>query len=97
MGSLACTNAPCCLFVVELSVELTISPQFVMHTLDRAISRPTIFPLPGIVASLIFGQMGEEMLLGGQKVLPCKLTDAGFKFENSDIFGALERLLNVDE
>ena len=54
------------------------------------ISRPTIFPLPEFAAKLIFGQMGEEMLLGGQKVVPNKLLKAGFKFQTENIQDAIQ-------
>lgn len=33
--------------------------------------------------------MGDEMLLGGQKAIPSKLTRLGFVFENSNIEKAL--------
>ena len=33
--------------------------------------------------------MGDEMLLGGQKTFPAKLTKSGFVFENSNIEKAL--------
>lgn len=29
------------------------------------LGRPTIVPLPDFAAKIVFGQMGEEMLLGG--------------------------------
>lgn len=51
----------------------------------RALGRPTIFPLPELVAKLVFGEMGEELLLGGQKVVPSKLLRAGFSFENQNV------------
>lgn len=59
----------------------------------RQLFRPTIFPLPAPIARLIFGQMGEEMLLGGQKVVPTKLIRAGFKFEDETIEQGLSRAL----
>jgi NAD dependent epimerase/dehydratase family enzyme len=51
----------------------------------RVLNRPTIFPLPEIVAKTVFGEMGEELLLGGQKVIPTKLLRAGFNFENQNV------------
>ena len=41
-----------------------------------ALHRPTVFPLPGFAVKLAFGEMGEEMLLGGQRALPERLQDA---------------------
>ena len=36
----------------------------------QALSRPTILPFPEAAVSLLFGEMGEEMLLGGQRCRP---------------------------
>jgi len=58
-----------------------------------ALKRPTLFPLPEFAAKLVFGQMGEEMLLGGQKVVPSRLTKAGFKFDSEDIQSAMVKIL----
>ena len=32
--------------------------------LFSALGRPTLFPLPGVVAKAIFGEFGDEVLLG---------------------------------
>ncbi len=39
-----------------------------------------------------FGQMGQEMLLGGQRAVPSKLLSRGFKFEDAEIDEALAKL-----
>jgi len=48
--------------------------------LGKALNRPTIVPVPGFAARTVFGQMGQEMLLEGQRVLPARLLDDGFEF-----------------
>merc|ERR1719329_346892 len=58
--------------------------------MGAALGRPTIFPLPEFVAGNVFGQMGQEMLLGGQKAVPKKLVGAGFTFEDTDLTGAIK-------
>jgi len=47
--------------------------------LGSALGRPTLLPFPEFAARILFGQMGEEMLIGGQRVLPAKLLRAGFQ------------------
>jgi uncharacterized protein (TIGR01777 family) len=64
-----------------------------VDALGRALHRPTVFPLPGFAVKLAFGEMGEEMLLGGQRVVPERLTEAGFAFAHPDVRGALEHVL----
>lgn len=63
-------------------------------SLFRAINRPTIVPLPEFAAKIVFGEFGDEVLLGGQKVVPSKLSKAGFKFKDEDIESALKRILS---
>jgi uncharacterized protein (TIGR01777 family) len=55
----------------------------------KVLSRPTILPLPSFVVSLLFGEMGEEMLLGGVRALPGKLSKSGFEFKHPSIEEAL--------
>lgn len=60
-------------------------------SMGSALGRPTIFPLPAFVASKVFGEMGREMLLGGQKAIPKRLVAAGFEYEDADIVEAIKR------
>jgi uncharacterized protein len=48
--------------------------------LGKVLRRPTIAPLPGFVVKILFGEMGEALLLEGQNVKPAKLSKAGFEF-----------------
>jgi hypothetical protein len=41
----------------------------------------------------LFGEMGEAVLLEGQRVLPARLQDAGFTFTTPDLDTALHRVL----
>jgi uncharacterized protein len=63
------------------------------NSLASALSRPAIFPMPGFAVRLIFGQMGEELLLGSQRVEPAKLVAAGYVFQKPDLRAALEDIL----
>jgi uncharacterized protein (TIGR01777 family) len=49
-------------------------------SLGRVLGRPTVVPVPGLAVKVAFGQLGEEALLWGQRVLPAKLEAAGFGF-----------------
>jgi len=64
-----------------------------VKALGRALHRPTIFPLPAAAVKAAFGEMGEEMLLGGQRVAPARLQDAGFTFGQPDIDSGLASAL----
>ena len=62
-------------------------------TLAGVLGRPAIFPMPAFVAKLIFGEMGEELLLGSQKVEPGKLVANGYQFRYRELRGSLQGLL----
>lgn len=49
------------------------------HTLAKALSRPCLFTVPAFVMKLAMGE-SADMIVKGQKVLPTKLTAAGFRF-----------------
>lgn len=59
----------------------------------RVLHRPYWFPVPAFVMRLIFGELGELLLLGSQRVLPQRLQKAGFKFQFGDAESALKDLL----
>jgi uncharacterized protein len=61
--------------------------------LGHALSRPTIFPIPAFGVRLLFGEMGDALLLGSIRVEPAKLKEAGYNFKDSDLDEALRRLL----
>jgi len=64
------------------------------YALGRIMVRPTMIPLPGFIVKLMFGEMGEEMLLGGVKATPKKLMDSGFEFQHENIVKALDSAVN---
>jgi len=61
--------------------------------LGAALKRPAIFTMPAPVVKLLFGEMGEELLLQGQSVVPKKLKDSGFEFQYPNLDLALTDLL----
>ena len=61
--------------------------------LGKVLGRPTIFPVPAMAAKMIFGEMAEEMLLGGAKIFPQKLQQTGYSFQFPDIESALRNEL----
>jgi len=58
-------------------------------TLGKVLARPTVLPLPSFAVKLLFGEMGEEMLLGGVRAVPTKLLSSGFTFLHPTIEQAL--------
>ena len=64
-------------------------------TLGKVLKRPAIAPMPAPIVKLLFGQMGDELMVQGQSVVPQKLQQQGFEFNYSDLRSALSELLRV--
>ena len=62
-------------------------------TLGRALSRPTIFPIPAFGVRLVFGEMADALLLASARVEPAKLLASRFVFRQKDLQTTLDYLL----
>jgi len=62
-------------------------------TLGEVLYRPTFLPLPEFAVSMIFGEMGDALLLASTKVLPKRLEDAGFEFTYPELKPAIAHAL----
>lgn len=58
-------------------------------TLAKVLHRPSILPMPAFVVKLLMGQMGDELLLSGKKIIPLKVLDAGYQFKYQKLEPAL--------
>ncbi|ORU89752.1 MAG: epimerase [Cycloclasticus sp. symbiont of Poecilosclerida sp. M] len=66
-----------------------VTNQTFTKTLGKVLKRPTIFPMPAFVIKLLMGQMGEELLLAGKKILPVKALSLSYQFRYKDLESAL--------
>ncbi len=62
------------------------------RALGQVLHRPTILPAPAFMMRLVLGEFADA-LLTGQRVIPKKLMDAGFRFNFPTIEEALKDLL----
>jgi uncharacterized protein (TIGR01777 family) len=62
-------------------------------TLGSVLHRPTIFPMPAFAAKLAFGEMANDMLLGGARVEAGALNNARFEFRYPQLDAALRHIL----
>jgi uncharacterized protein (TIGR01777 family) len=63
------------------------------HTLGEVLHRPAVATVPEFAVKLMFGEMGEETLLSGQRVLPQRLLDSRFQFDYPELAAALRHEL----
>ena len=65
------------------------------HELGRALHRPAVLRLPAAPLRLIGGDMAEELLLTGRRVVPEKALKSGFVFRYPQLRGALAAMLGT--
>jgi uncharacterized protein (TIGR01777 family) len=61
--------------------------------LGRALGRPAVVPVPGLTLDLMFGREFGAVLRGGQRVMPRRALDLGYRFRFTQIDAALDDLL----
>jgi len=62
--------------------------------LGNVLHRPVWLRVPGFAAKAALGEMADEMLLSGQRVLPKRLLEAGYEFKYTDLEKALKIINN---
>jgi uncharacterized protein len=60
--------------------------------LGHALHRPSFMPAPGFALKLLLGEMADGLLLSGQRAVPAKAQQLGFKFAYETLDHALANL-----
>lgn len=61
--------------------------------LGNVLGRPTVIPVPRFGIKMLFGEMGEKLLLEGALVHPNRLKEHGFRWDYPELEPALRHLL----
>ena len=75
--------------IYNATAPIPVNNRTFTKTLASVLHRPALLTLPKSVLNMLFGEM-SRLLVTGQRVLPKKLQEAGFKFEYTDLKPALE-------
>jgi uncharacterized protein (TIGR01777 family) len=78
---------------VNLTAPNPVRNRDLARALGRVLHRPAWLPAPEFMIRLAMGELAES-LLTGQRVIPKRLLDAGFKFNFPTIEAALKDLLD---
>lgn len=79
--------------VYNFTAPEPVTNQTFSATLGRVLSRPAFLPAPAFALKLALGDMAQALLLEGQRALPKRLLDEGFRFEYTDLDRALRQIL----
>jgi uncharacterized protein len=63
------------------------------RTLAKVLGRPAVMTMPAVVARVMLGEMGDEVLLASQRADPVHLKSSGFQFNFPELEPALRHLL----
>ncbi len=88
-----CINDPQIQGAVNATAPNPVTNRDFSATLAAAISRPDYLAMPAIMVKILFGEMGEELLLQGQKVVPTKVLASGYEFKFANLKAALKNIL----
>jgi uncharacterized protein (TIGR01777 family) len=79
---------------VNFTTPNPVTNEELAQTLGRVLHRPAVAPVPAAVVRLMFGrEMADLTVLASQRVLPRKLTGAGFTFAFPELESALRHEL----
>ncbi|HEX9031862.1 MAG TPA: TIGR01777 family oxidoreductase [Streptosporangiaceae bacterium] len=76
----------------NLTAPLPVTNAEFTSALAKALGRPAVLGLPSAALRLALGEVASE-LLGSARVVPTRLTEAGFSFSYPDIVAALAAVL----
>lgn len=79
--------------VVNATAPNPVTNRELSQALGRALNRPAVVPVPGLVLDLKFGTEFGQILRGGQRVMPRRALDLGYEFRYTDIDTALRSLV----
>ena len=80
----------CSISGVPTSAPNPVTNEEFTKTLGSVLYRPTFLPLPEFAVHIVFGEMGDALLLDSTRVVPKRLLDAGYEFQFTDVKAALE-------
>ncbi len=75
---------------VNVSSPNPVTNEEFTKTLGEVLYRPTFLPLPEFAVHLVFGEMGDALLIHSIRVEPKRLQEAGYEFKFTDLRSALE-------
>jgi uncharacterized protein len=73
---------------VNLSAPEPVTNRELSKALGRVLRRPAIAPVPALAVKALYGEMAE-IVTTGQRAVPRKLTELGYRFRQPDLEAAL--------
>ncbi len=78
---------------VNATAPTPVTNAMFARTLARVLHRPALFRVPTFVLRSLLGEMADALVLTGQRVLPARALELGFRFEYPTLDAALRQIL----
>jgi uncharacterized protein (TIGR01777 family) len=82
---------------VNITAPAPVTSRDFAKTLGKVLGRPAVVTVPAFALRMAFGTDGAAMLQSGQRVLPARLLESGFRFRYETLEPALRHLLAAPE
>ncbi len=82
---------------VNITAPTPVTNREFAKTLGKVLGRPAVVTVPAFALRMAFGTDGAAMLQSGQRVLPSRLLESGFRFRYDTLEAALRHLLAAPE
>lgn len=82
---------------INFTAPEPVRNQELTRLLAAALQRPALLPIPAWLVQALFGEMGDELLLSGQRVIPAVLAASGFQFRYPSLAQALQACLSLEK
>jgi uncharacterized protein (TIGR01777 family) len=80
---------------INVSTPTPVTNSTFTEILGRVLHRPTLIPAPAFGLRLLLGQMADATILASQRMVPARLQELGFQWNDPSLEGALRRLLSA--
>lgn len=78
---------------VNLVAPACVTNRQLTRAIGEVLNRPTVLPTPIFGIRLLYGEMGVTLATDSQRVVPEKLREAGFQWEDTDVHAPLREAL----
>lgn len=78
--------------VLNATAPNPVTNKVFSKALGRALGRPAVLPIPGLVVDAMYGKELGQVLRGGQRVMPRRALDLGYRFKHPELDEALRDL-----
>ncbi|MDB5517241.1 MAG: hypothetical protein JWQ17_3999 [Tardiphaga sp.] len=78
---------------INATAPIPVTNRKFTEELGRRLQRPAIFRIPAALLHHVAGDFADELLLGGQRVIPNKALSSGFVFRHETLRSAFEAIL----